>query len=153
MTLVQMKCPDHEAESIQQPQTTHTEDDFLFEPVALVAAIKAIGDGLVRKVVVIEVGVKKENGNLMPKRTGQNVKPWSDPYGAAILLDGDHRVKRGGPVGRIPRVFPIYLAALGIDFLPEVTLPADECDEHDWQPEIRTRARGIRRCRIPCRGW
>src|SRR5690349_3188379 len=59
--LVEVVCPDLEPKRQQNAFGANTEDDFLFETILVIAAIKPIGDGAILRIVLLHIRVEQQN--------------------------------------------------------------------------------------------
>ena len=107
-----------------------------------------MGEFAVSGSILIEIGVEEKDRNLVAVRTGMEIEPGPDPYRLSLYRDGNHRIERRTPLGRLPRVGLFDLAPLAVDALSEVARTADKRHEYGRQLEVGGGARCIA-CQYP----
>src|SRR6516225_35824 len=120
MTLVQVIGVEIEAERAQDANAADAENNLLFEPVDLVAPIEEMRQRAILFVILVQLGVEKQDRDLLTMRTGVNVKPGTDPYRLLLDLDGDHGSEWRAPAFGFPPVRPLNLSPVAGDLLTEI---------------------------------
>ena len=116
MTLVHVMGMNVEAERPQDADPADAENDLLFQPISVVAAIEIMGQGAVVGAVLLEIGVEKQDRDAVSVRRGMGVEPRAEPNGPSFDFDGDHGVERGAPALDLPPVRMLDLAPVTVDF-------------------------------------
>src|SRR5215831_14230331 len=104
-----------EPECSQNANAADAKDDLLFQPVRHVTAVEVVRQCAVLLAILIELGIKEQDGDLLPMGAGMNVEPWSNPYRLLLDIDGDHRIERRAPTSEFPPIWLLDLPPLGID--------------------------------------
>ena len=101
---------DIETERPQQPDAADAEDDLLFEPIDVVAAIKVMRQCAVVFAVLLKIGVEEQDRDLVAVRAGMDREPGPDPDRLCLDLHSDHRIERRAPALDVPGVRPLIWA-------------------------------------------
>src|SRR5215470_12607089 len=102
VTFVQMIGMQIEAERSQNANAADAKNDLLFQPVRHVAAIEVMRQRAVLLAILIELGIKEQDRDLLTVGAGMNVEPWSNPHWLLLDIDGDHRIERRAPTCGFP---------------------------------------------------
>ena len=124
-----------QAEGAERPHAADAEHDLLAQPVVLVAAVQAVGDGDAVGGVALDVGVEQVEGDA-PDVGPPDVAP----HRVAGEVDGDldagvdEAERLRGEVGD-----GLLLPAVGVEALAEVALGVQQADPDERDAEVRRR--------------
>ena len=127
---------DFKTQFLQHPGAPETEDDFLFEPVGLVAAVKRGGDLPVFRGVPLHIGIQEKNRHLAPGKAFDHVVPGLDSHRPPLDLHENLPAQPGHKRGRVPNIGMFDLPAFFIQFLAKEPLPGEQGHRHHGQFQV-----------------
>jgi len=144
MPLVHVEAPDAlVAQRAQHAHAADAEDDFLAQPIAIVAAVQVVGEPPVGLGVLGEVAVEQQHRQRHAAGAAHVVAPGAqrdlatlDAHLRARRHLGEHRLRR-------PRLRLLGLPALGIEALAEVALAMHQRDRHHRHVAVGRRAHRV----------
>jgi hypothetical protein len=132
-----------ETEPAQYPQTADTQHRLLAQPIALVAAVKVIGQGAIVGSVFRQIGVQHHHRHDGAGDAGDGVQPGAHFDAAPLDFHFDHRLGSMQEVLWRPQYRRFVLAALAVQPLVKMPVAVEQTDRDHQQSEVGRAAQGI----------